>query len=468
MSNRIERLRSARARLVAHALATGLTAAFAAGCVASYDSRPVAETAAQFSRSMAPSEPALEVAAETLYERADLADYTAFALLHHKGLEAAFERWRAAAEEVGIASALPNPRFTYGEFLEEIQTRTGAQERSFGLTQAFPWPGTLDARAEIAARRADVLRTQMDRERLSVAMRVAIAFHDYAFLADEVAKTRDVLDLVRSLEPIVQVRVRAGGGQADVLRLQVEVGRLEDDVRRLEERRRVLSARLADAIQLPTEGNRLLPFPSAVVPDAVVPVSDSARERILARVAGGNPHLLMLIEKLRVARAAQDLAAFAARPDFSAGLKYFETGDALNGSTRGSGDDPLLLSVSVGLPLWRASYAAQRRQADHLVRAAQADLDAARSSINADAIEVLFQADDAARRIRLYRESLLPRAREAVQLTLTSYRAGTATVLDLLDSERALLEFELTYRRAIRDYQQGQARLTEITGGPEA
>ena len=40
------------------------------------------------------------------------------------------------------------------------------------------------------------------------------------------------------------------------------------------------------------------------------------------------------------------------------------------------------------------------------------------------------------------------------------------TALDLLDSERSLLNFELAYWRAARDYRQAAARLETLVGGP--
>ncbi|MGK0480993.1 MAG: cobalt-zinc-cadmium efflux system outer membrane protein, partial [Planctomycetota bacterium] len=112
-----------------------------------------------------------------------------------------------------------------------------------------------------------------------------------------------------------------------------------------------------------------------------------------------------------------------------------------------------------------SSYSAAERDARHSVRAARSRLEDARSTLNVDIQEEVYSVDDSQRRLELYRESLIPRARELLQLTTASYRVGSASVLDLLDSERALLEFELSYWRACREYLQGEARLTELLGG---
>jgi cobalt-zinc-cadmium efflux system outer membrane protein len=388
-----------------------------------------------------------------------LGDYLAFGLRHSPDLQASFEDWHASKEEAEQVSSLPAPRFTYGEFLEEVQTRTGPQERRFGLSQAFPWPGELGVRERVAERRAEAFRWRAESARLELVREIELAFHDYAFLARELEITGELLELLRGLDPVVQSRVRAGGGQADLLRLQVEIGRLEDDLASLERRRPALSARMADAIGL-TGGAPPLPLPELSVPSAEALDPGQLRERALA----SSPHLHALSQEFSAHREAEELAGFARRPSFALGLDYIDTGDASGVGVVGSGDDPVLLTLSVHLPVWSASYSAAERQARHRVRAARARMDAAASELSARIEAEAARIDDAARRIGLYRDSLIPRAADALQLSLTDYRTGEASVLDLIDSERALLEFELSQWRACREYLQGEARLRALIG----
>ena len=88
-----------------------------------------------------------------------------------------------------------------------------------------------------------------------------------------------------------------------------------------------------------------------------------------------------------------------------------------------------------------------------------------RATLRAELEHAAFLLDDAARQVALYRDTLLPRAREGLEVTRTAYRSGSASVLDLIDSERALLEFETGYWRACRDHHQSLARLEALVGG---
>jgi hypothetical protein len=54
-----------------------------------------------------------------------------------------FETWKAAIEQVPQARALPDPKFTYGYFIREVETRVGPQQQKFEIMQIFPWFGTI-------------------------------------------------------------------------------------------------------------------------------------------------------------------------------------------------------------------------------------------------------------------------------------------------------------------------------------
>ena len=56
-----------------------------------------------------------------------------------------------------VLRPLPGPRESI-EFLEELQTRTGPQERRFGVRQSVPWPGQLDAKGRLAEHAAEAGR----------------------------------------------------------------------------------------------------------------------------------------------------------------------------------------------------------------------------------------------------------------------------------------------------------------------
>ncbi|MFT4839891.1 MAG: cobalt-zinc-cadmium efflux system outer membrane protein [Candidatus Azotimanducaceae bacterium] len=406
----------------------------------------------------APSKPPSD---EQLFERSDLGLYLRYGMHHNASLRSEYERWRAMLERVPQVTSLPDPVFSFGQFIESVETRTGPQERRYSLSQTFPWIGKLDLRGDVAAADARERWQRVVAVRLGVEREIQVAYFDYAYLSQSIRITNEVLQLLKQLEPVVQQRiVGANGGQQDLLRLQVEVGRIENDLASLQQVRASLSARLAAAMNL--RRHAPLPLPDLIEPTLEALGTDTTE--LLRRAEQRNPDLRELTERISKNQNRKELAELSRWPDVTVGVDYIETGSALQ-PTRGNGDDPLAVRVMFNLPIWGQKYSAAEREAQHLVSAATHALSNRRATLRTDVEHAAFQLGDADRQLLLYRETLVPRAREALEVTRSSYRTGRSALLDLIDSERTLLNFETGYWRACRDHYQSKARLEALIGG---
>ena len=97
-----------------------------------------------------------------LHEQSRLSDYLRYAAVNNPGLEAAFHRCRGAAEDVWQVKSLPDPRITYRYFIEQVETRVGAQKQAFGISQMLPWFGKLGLRGDAAAQGANSARQRYE------------------------------------------------------------------------------------------------------------------------------------------------------------------------------------------------------------------------------------------------------------------------------------------------------------------
>jgi len=390
----------------------------------------------------------------------DLQSYVRFGLLHNAGLRAAFHRWQAALEVVPQVSELPDPVFSYAHFVEELETRTGPQRQRFSLQQTFPWFGVLQLRGEVAARQADRLWWLVTAEQLRVERAIKDAYYEYAYLAQAIRIGAENLQLLRRLEPVVQRGVRDGSSnQQDLLRLQLEIGKLENDLESLRKYQPALSARLSAAMNRKATTTLPLPDPLEVV------VTEVDVDELAARAMRDNAELAAMRKASDSASTRADLADLERWPDVTLGADYFDTGAALLPGTPGSGDDPVALRVSFELPIWPAKYSAAVREADRRSRAARGVLHDRQNQLRASLQQAAYELDDAARQIALYRDTLLPRARQTYEVTQTSYRGSKATLLDVIDAERTLLVFEKSYWRAVSNYAKALAELQVICGG---
>ena len=76
-----------------------------------------------------------------------------------------------------------------------------------------------------------------------------------------------------------------------------------------------------------------------------------------------------------------------------------------------------------------------------------------------------FGMETANRSIRLYRQTLLPQARQALDAANTAYQAAQIDFLSFLDAQRTLLKLKIEeQQRALRDYRQHLAQLEQAVG----
>jgi len=420
---------------------------------------------AHFARALA-SRPAAdggaaERAAE-LGEAPSLQDYLTYAALHNPGVAAAFSRWKAALEQVPQVRALPDPRFTYRYFLEQVETRVGAQRQSVAIAQTFPWFGKLALRGDAAAEAAEAERQRFEAAKLALDYRVTDAYYEYYHLGRAIAIMTENVRLMTYFESVARARYRAAAGShPDVIRAQVELGTLDDRLRSLHALRGAIVARLNAALNRPTDAP--LPWPKV---DAKQRFSLGTDERLLlVQLVESNPQLLAMDHEAAGQRHQVALAGKEYYPDVTLGVTYIDTADSTAGRRPpDDGQDPVVGMLSVNLPIWREKYAAGVRQAKARRRAVRLARTNKANTLAAQLKLTLYRYRDAERKIDLYRDTLLPKARQAIKVTEASFRAGKAGFLDLIDAQRVALAFELALQRAQADRAQRLAEIEMLVG----
>jgi cobalt-zinc-cadmium efflux system outer membrane protein len=394
-----------------------------------------------------------------LDEEATLEDYLRYAALNNPGLEAQFNAWKAAVERVPQVRALPDPRFTYGYYIGEVETRVGPMQHSLALSQRFPWFGKLQDREDAAARNAAAAFHRFEAAQLELFVRVERAYNELYYLKRSIDITSDNIELVQQIERVVRARYRvAAASHPDLIKVQVELAKLEDRLRQLRDLEAPRRAQLNAALNRTSDAS--LPWPTTV--------DDRINERefsdLLEELRQRNPDLHALEEEIERERINAEIAREDGLPDFTLGLAWTLVGDRDDVSIPENGDDAVLGTLSINIPLWRDKYEAGVREAlARRLAVANRRLERV-NRLTADLQQALFDHRDGRRRIELYDETLIPKAVESFEASLAAFEQGEADFLDLLDTERTLLEFQLALERARVDQATARARIEQLIG----
>ncbi|QDU82930.1 Cobalt-zinc-cadmium resistance protein CzcC precursor [Planctomycetes bacterium Pla163] len=377
------------------------------------------------------------------------------------GLEASFQRWRAALERVPQATTLPEPRLTLGVYLAEVETRVGPMQGRVGIAQPFPWFGKLELAGNASFEAAEAARELLEATRLELEYAIRDTWYEYAYLETAIEVTEGNRALLVHWESVARARFETGLGQhSDVIRAQVELGKIEDRVQTLTDLRRPLVAKLNAALD--RDGSAELPRPTGALP--VPPAIDGlgGTESLDAT----NPMLRAYEHRIAAARYGVGLADKEFFPDFTVGVDYTLIGSATNAGVPDSGEDAIAVTLGFELPVWRSSYRAGVREAEAIERAMTLERSQLRNRLAAELEMALYRFRDADRRLELFRDALVPKGEESVEALDSAYQSGDQGFLDLIDAQRILLEFQLQVARAESDRAQSAAEIERITGLP--
>ena len=388
-----------------------------------------------------------------------LDDYVGYALRNNPGLRAGFERWKGALERVAPARALADPRFTHGQFLREVETRVGPQEMRFGLAQIFPWKGKLGLKGKIALQAAEEEYQRYVAAREALIYRVRTAYYELQYLERAVAVTEENARLLAYLEEVARAQYRSGAtAQGAVIKTQVELGRLEERLLGLRDMGRPLRARLNAALGRPAMAE--VAVNGALMDE--VPVPDG--KELAVRLRQMSPELKGLDAAIAREELGIELAKKKGLPDLMVGVDYVVTGRAEN-PVADSGKDPVMVAASINLPLWRDKYRAGEREAKARQRTAVRQRQERENRLLAELELALFGMREGERRIELYRDSLIPKAEQALNVAQQAFSAGKGDFLGVIDAQRTLLEFQLARERARADLVGKVAEVERLIGG---
>lgn len=375
----------------------------------------------------------------------------------HPGLRSMRDEARAAVHLEPQVGSLPDPMLTGMAAPELDETR-------IEVSQAFPLAGKRRLRARGARLAASAAAARYEAERLRLRYEATEAFFDLWVLVRSIEATRENRKLLESWRDVMQIRYAGGrGGQQGVVKVELEIGLLEDRLRSLS----LLEPGYAEALNalLDRPPGTPVPRPDPEEPhllDLSVPAAE------LDRWAGeANPEVVgMVAERDRMA-IEERLARKAKVPDLTVGLRYTREAMPPDPATGlGEDRDQYMSILSINLPVRRARYRALEEEARLRRVAAAGRVEGTRNQIEARIHRAYAGYQDARRRIDLYAETLIPRVQQAMQAALAEYQTGTGALLDVVDSERQLLDFRLVYAEAVAEHRKRLAELDMLVGRP--
>lgn len=372
----------------------------------------------------------------------------------------AIEDESAAMRDMAVsAGQLPDPEARVGAVNVPTDSFALAAEEmtmlEVGLMQRLPAGRSRSlARTGLERRSLAMAETANDRAR-RVRLAVAQAWHELDYLDAAAGILESERRWAETLVAGILAAYASGeGAQAGLLEarlMALEIAERSIDVQR---ERDVMSAELLRWIDFPT-----LPERAAAAPDRG---QSTALERLLEGL-GSHPRLVAMDFEAAAAESDSALAAQAYKPSFGFDLSYgFRRGYSMGGAAR---PDMLSAMVTFDLPL----FTRDRQDRDVAAARARMRAAAARRSDEQRELEGSLRAAHARaarldEMLALYESQVQRLAEVSVDAALSAYRASDGSLVDLVDTERRLLDVRDRLARARADHARARAEIEYLSG----
>jgi cobalt-zinc-cadmium efflux system outer membrane protein len=376
-----------------------------------------------------------------------LEDLEAMALQRNPTLAQAEAAVRAAEGRQRQAGLFPNP--IAGYFVDEFAFRSPGETAEHGafIEQTIPLGGKLSKARNVFARERDQAAIKAEAQRLRITNAIRLLYFE-TFGAQRLVQLRaDLLQLARETVDITKQLNNVGqADRPDQLQSEIEAERADIDLLNAQNdwlgAWRILAA---------TVGNPELP-PAMLAgnpEDDLTPLNET---QLLDALLAQSPDVRVSRASLERARAALARARAERVPDLfvRGGLGYsfdrFEAAPfSLVGQRKGLEGQ---LEVGVNVPLFNRNQGG--------IAAAQAEVGIAERDV--DRVQLLLRTRFAAsfreyrnaqQIVERYRTQVIPRAREAYEINLKSFRAMMAPYPQVLTAQRTLFQVEVEYAKAL-------------------
>ncbi len=329
--------------------------------------------------------------------------------------------------------------------------------RDIGLVQAFPFPGKLPLREEVA--RLGAVQAGDRAESLANWIRFRVKKGVFALLENrEVARlTEKNQALLKELLAVADSRYAVGKApQQDLFKAQVEISRMENLLIALRKARVELLADLNTLRDRPVDEPVVLPL-SVPLPEILF-----VEEELVGIAEENNPDLKRERNAVSQREAALRLARKQIWPDLQVGAAYKVREDAPDGTKR---PDFFSANVMVSLPIWHSSK--QDEEVEAAVREREAADRAYRNATNGIRNRIReITAEIASRKtsLSLYDSGLLPQARESVSSSRAAYEVGQVEFASVLLGQIFLYQQEIEREKAFRALLIRTAELELVVG----
>ncbi|MEY4199588.1 MAG: hypothetical protein RLZZ265_1328 [Verrucomicrobiota bacterium] len=369
---------------------------------------------------------------------------------NHPSVAAAQARVLAANAGVRAVRLWEDPTANAGIMAANREFRSDNGDLIVGVEQMLPRRKLYDARKARAGAERAIFEAETRSAALMLETLVAQSVIELALVDEMLGIQTNQLAWLESMAANAREKLKDPMANAsEPLRIESEVAQERQKIDTTQRQRIRLARQLNILLGRDTDEA----WPNLRLPDSATLTPALAEE--LSRLYQVNPMLQALLNTAEAAKSDIEVAKRERSPIFSLGVE----------SSVYSGGDfrQATVGAKMTLPWFNNSiYRANTERALRQQAAAEKDAEALARRLRGEAVAAHTEAETSARQAKTFSEEVIPRATKAVESTQNAWISSKASILEVLDARRSLLNSRLEERRSVAAHRAALEMLRSI------
>jgi len=383
----------------------------------------------------------------------NLEKVVSLAVKENPDLKASYQIWQASKNKISQALApskpqigvryegLPLNSFDLGEY--DLKTFLFSQEMMF--------PSRYFSMRRMSLYESEMAFSFYQDKKLEVVQKTKLAYLDLFLNLKSIGIIEENLTLLEHFLKVAEIKYTTGQApQSDVLKAQVELAKLTNELVTIKAMQEVSKGRLNILM------NRLPSASLLVQTDISIPAFSWNLVELQKKALDSNPLLAVSKSMIGVQKSSLSLAKQGYLPDFMFEYMRMRTKDGMKNWG---------LEFKASLPFWfflKEKNEVKEKKASLL--SSESDYQNMKNEILFDVQMAYVNTEASHRLMRLFEQSFLVQAEQALKVAEINYQANSTDFLTLLDAQRTLRETKLDYYKAVADYLKNLASLERAVG----
>jgi outer membrane protein TolC len=394
----------------------------------------------------------------------ELPALVATALANNPELKSSESRWRMFTSKAGQAGALDDPMLMFK--LQNMPVRDplvfNKDTQSavvVGVSQQLPFWGKRDLRKKIALYEADSYKWAFEERKRELSRMVKESYYKLWAVDRELEVIDKNLLLLGDFVTLTGLKYSVGQGvQQDIYKAGLEKSKMLEMQIALQQQRRSLEASINYLLYRPAN------TPATPVAGFTMPQVTLTAEQLNEIALEQRAQVKSLNSLVAKGSASRRLAGKENYPDINLSAEYMFRQAVATEMATDPGYNMFSVGVAFNLPVWREKR--QAMVAESMAETAMSvdELNALKNNITYTINQTLSELTRLRKTVALYREGIIPQAKQSLESAVIGYRVGKIDFLTLLDGRMTLFNYQRQLYEAQAEYMIKIAELETAIG----